>query len=188
MGIDYRIVTSDNVDFLESLCDELMRFQAEHATLRQDVMASMTYQNRLKPEYAITARKHMIVAYDGEEPIGFAYANVTSVDRDSAEERPGWAMDLKGEGFYPFDYLVPKTIGTFKLLYVKEAYRNAHVGWELTRQTMDWLNRQEDAEDLWIYVANGNESVGRFYEKFGFRFSHFVFDGFVLAYTCKNKR
>lgn len=188
MGIRYKEVTSENVDFLEGLCNELMAFQAEHAKLRRDVMASMTYRNRLKPEYAATPRKHMIMAYDGEKPIGFAYANVTVVDKESTEERPGWAMDLKGEGFYPSGYPVPKTVGTFKLLYVEDPYRNSHVGWELTRQAMDWLNRQEDAEDLWVYVANGNEAVGRFYERFGFAFSHFVFDGFVLAYTCKNNR
>ncbi|WP_041865999.1 hypothetical protein [Sediminispirochaeta smaragdinae] len=34
-------------------------------------------------------------------------------------------------------------------------------------------------------TANGNESVGTFYEKIGFTFSHSVFDGFIQAYTEK---
>jgi hypothetical protein len=51
---------------------------------------------------------------------------------------------------------------------------------------MGWLKSQKDVEDLWVFVANGNESVGKLYETIGFQFSHSVFDGFILAYSQKN--
>lgn len=52
---------------------------------------------------------------------------------------------------------------------------------------MAWLNSHEDVDDLWVYVANGNEIVGKLYEKYGFRLSHSVYDGFIYAYCQKNK-
>jgi len=56
----------------------------------------------------------------------------------------------------------------------------------LSNMTMDWLNSHEDVDDLWVYVANGNEIVGKLYEKYGFSLSHSVFNGFINAY-CQKK-
>ncbi|WP_407728464.1 GNAT family N-acetyltransferase (plasmid) [Priestia megaterium] len=187
ININYKIITTDNIDFLEELCNQLMRFQADHATIRPDIMASMNYNNRLKPEYANTLRKHMIVAYDEERPVGFAFATIENVTEENLKEKPGWAAELDGIGFYPENYEVPKTIGTFKILYVDDEYRNFSIGKQLSNMIMDWLNSHEDVDDLWVYVANGNEIVGKLYEKYGFRLSHSVFNGFINAYCQKKK-
>lgn len=185
IDIKYKVITSDNIDFLEDLCNKLMRFQADRATVRPDIMASMNYNNRLKPEYAHTDIQHLLVAYDKETPIGFAYATVGSVTEESLKGKPGWASEFEGRGFYPENYGVPKTIGTFKLLYVEDKYRKHKIGNQLSLMIMDWLNSKETVEDLWVFVANGNEIVGKFYEKYGFTFSHSVFNGFIDAY-CQN--
>lgn len=187
MIIDYKVVTTDNIDFLEGLCNQLMKFQADHATKRPDIMASMNYNNRLKQEYANTLRKYMVVAYDGEKPVGFAFATVEMVNEETLKEKPRWAKELAGIGFYPENYQVPRTIGTFKLLYVDNSYRNLNVGGQLSNIIMTWLNSHEDVDDLWVYVANGNEIVGKFYEKYGFMLSHSVFNGFIDAYVQNKK-
>jgi len=181
-NINYKVVTTDNIDFLEGLCNQLMKFQADHARIRSDIMASMNYNNRLKPEYASILRKHLVVAYDGERAVGFAFATVGRVTEENLKGKPGWASELNGVGFYPENYEVPKTIGTFKLLYVDDAYRDLSIGRQLSHMIMTWLNSQEDIDDLWVYVANGNEMVGKFYERYGFRLSHSVFNGFIDAY------
>lgn len=183
--IKYKVITTDNIDFLEGLCNQLMKFQADHARIRADIMASMNYNNRLKLEYANTQRKHLVVAYDKEKPVGFAFATIGSVTEENLKGKPGWASDLNGIGFYPENYAVPNTIGTFKLLYVDNEYRNLNIGKQLSKMIMAWLNSHEDVDDLWVYVANGNEIVGKLYEKYGFRLSHSVFNGFIDAYYQK---
>lgn len=187
ININYKVNTTDNIDFLEGLCNQLMKFQADHATIRPDIMASMNYNNRLKPEYANTLRKYIVVAYDEEKPVGFAFATIGSVTEESLKEKPSWATELDGTGFYPEDYEVPKTIGTFKILYLENKYRNLGIGKQLCDMTMDWLNSHEDVDDLWVYVANGNEVVSKLYEKYGFGLSHSVFNGFIDAY-CQRKK
>ncbi|MBV7273967.1 GNAT family N-acetyltransferase [Clostridium sp. PL3] len=187
VNINYKVVTTDNIDFLEGLCNQLMKFQADNSKTRADIMASMNYDNRLKLEYANTSRKHMVVAYDGERPVGFAFATIGSVTEENLNGKPDWASELKGIGFYPENYEVPKTIGTFKLLYVDEEYRDLSIGRQLSNMIMEWFNSHEDVDDLWVYVANGNEIVGKLYEKYGFRLSHSVFNGFIYAYYQKIK-
>lgn len=187
ININYKVITTDNIDFLEGLCNQLMRFQAEHATIRPDIMASMNYNNRLKTEYANALRKYMVVAYAEERPVGFSFATIGSLTEEIIKEKPGWAAELDGTGFYPEDYEVPKTIGTFKILYLEDEYRGLGIGKQLSDMTMDWLNSHDDVDDLWVYVANGNETVGKLYESYGFRLSHSVFNGFIYAYCHKKK-
>lgn len=180
--IEIKVCKSDNIDFLEDLCNKLMTFQGERARIKQDVMMSMNYNNRLKPEFKETERKHMVVAYDQEKPIGFAFAGINTITKEDVTSKPIWANDLDGIGFFPDDYDTPKTVGTFKLLYVDQAYRSDHIGKRLSQNVMTWLENFEDVKDLWVYVANGNEIVGKFYEKLGFHFSHLVYNGFIQAY------
>ncbi len=181
-NITYKALESGNIQFLKTLCNGLMKFQAEGAVIRPDVMASMNFENRLVPDFENAKCKHIVVAYDENHPVGFAFATVTTVDAPAVTEKPAWAEEIDGVGFYPPDYAVPKTVGTFKLLYVDSAYRGLHIGAELSDRIMAWLKCHETVEDLWVFVANGNEAVGKFYERYGFRHSHAVFGGFVQAY------
>lgn len=188
MRITYRQFESGDISDLKDLCNALMQFQGEKAKVKPEVMRSMNFENRLVPDYANANRKHMIVAYDDEKPIGFAFGTVSTVNEEDLHGRPPWAVGIDGLGFYPADYAVPKNIGTFKLLFVDPAYRGMAIGVTLSTKLMAWLNSHEDVEDLWVFVANGNEVVGQFYEKLGFKYSHSVFDDFIEAYSQKLKR
>lgn len=182
MNITYQQFESGDITFLKGLCDALMQFQGEQAKIKPEVMRSMNFENRLVPDFANAKRKHMVVAYDEDRPIGFAFGSVSTLGEEDLRAKPPWANDLGGLGFYPLNYSVPKTIGTFKLLFVDPAYRGKDIGLTLSEQLMEWLNSHEDVEDLWVFVANGNEIVGKFYEKLGFTYSHKVFGGFIEAY------
>lgn len=181
INITYKEIKGNNVDFLKTLVNELMTFQAESAKIHPEIMCSMNYDNRLKQEYKGTDNEYMFVAYDNDNPIGFTYGTISQVTLDHLTMKPSWAVDLEGNGFYPNDYDTPKSIGTFKLLYVYEEYRGLSIGKKLSDNLMEWL-KSKSVEDLWVYVANGNEKVGKFYEKYGFTFSHSVYGGFIDAY------
>jgi GNAT superfamily N-acetyltransferase len=186
MNLEYRVINEDNIDFIAPLCNKLMAFQGAHAMIHPEIMNSMTYENRLKKEYKNTKQEHMIVVFHQNIPIGFAYGTIGQVTKETMRFRPDWAADFSGMGFYPDNYDCPKSIGTFKLLYVDEEYRGHQIGAKLTQLIMMWL-RSQPVDDLWVYVANGNEKVGQFYEKYGFKFSHQVFNGFIDAYTQINE-
>ena len=183
--ITYKDFENGDISNLKDLCDSLMRFQAEHAKIKPEVMASMNFDNRLVPDYNNASRKYITVAYEGDKPIGFAFASVGEVTEKDISQKPIWAEDIDGVGFFPEGYVVPTTIGTYKLLYVDSNYRGLSIGGELSKMIMKWLNSHDDVEDLWVFVANGNEEVAKFYEKYGFNHSHTVFSGFIEAYTRK---
>lgn len=183
--ITYKDFENGDIGALKGLCNRLMQFQAKHAKIKPEVMASMNFDNRFAPDYLNAKRKYISVAYDGDQPVGFAFASVSEITEDSISQRPTWAEDMEGTGFFPEGYVVPATIGTFKLLYVDSNYRGLRIGGNLSDMIMTWLNGHDDVTDLWVFVANGNEAVSKFYEKYGFVHSHTVFNGFIEAYTQK---
>lgn len=186
--IVYRELASENIEVVRDMCERLMKFQADKAQIRTDVLASMNFENRFVPDFNAAFRKKVIVAYNGDTPAGFAFTTITDLTQSTINALPVWASDLGGIGFYPEDYEAPKRIGTFKLLFVDSAYRGLDIGKHLSDLSMDWLKSNDDVDDLWVFVANGNEQVGRFYEKYGFKFSHAVFNGFIGAYRQKIQR
>ena len=181
--IRYSELRGESVESVRGLCERLMKFQADRARVRQDVLASMNFDNRFLPDFRASPRKKVVVACEGESPVGFSFVTVTRLSSASIAALPDWACDLGGNGFYPADYATPRNVGTFKLLFVDPSYRGMDIGRQLADRSMEWLRSHDDVSDLWVYVANGNESVGRFYESYGFDFSHEVFGGFVLAYV-----
>lgn len=183
--IEYRELGSADIEAVRGMCESLMKFQAEKAKVRQGVLANMNFENRFLPDYDAALRKSVIVAYDGDIPAGFSFSTITDVTELNIKVRPTWSSDLDGNGFYPEDYVVPKRIGTFKLLFVDTSYRGLDIGRHLSERSMNWLKSSDDVEELWVFVANGNEQVGSFYEKYGFKLSHSVFNGFIYAYHQK---
>lgn len=183
LSIEYKLLENDDIYMLENMCNKLMKFQTDQASIGKDIMASMNFNNRLLADYQNASCKFVVIAHDGYDAVGFSFATVTEVTEDILQLKPAWASDLDGIGFYPSDYNVPRRIGTFKLLYVDNNYRGNDIGRGLADRTMEWLKSQPDVDDLWVFVANGNEHVGKFYEKYGFRHSHSVFNGFIHAYV-----
>jgi len=61
-----------------------------------------------------------------------------------------------------------KDKGEIDSIYIQPTYQGQGIGERLMQKALDWFNERECSE-LMIYVAEGNESVLEFYEKFGFR-------------------
>lgn len=55
----------------------------------------------------------------------------------------------------------------------------------LIKRGMQWLKQDTDAENLFVYVSNGNDPAS-LYESLGFKYSHDVLDGFIEAYVMAN--
>jgi len=178
--VTYKEFNKGDIYEVKELCNALMEFQAKHATILPEVMDSMNFENRLLPEYKKTEEKIMVIAYVDNIPVGFGFATNTLLNQEEINDKPSWAASLSGQGFYPENYQ-GRRIGTFKLLYVNPDYRGMQIGKTICNKIMTWL-KSKDSDDLWVFVANGNEKVGRLYEKLGFKSSHSVYNGFIQAY------
>ena len=183
--IIYRDETKGDVEICRELCDRLMQHQAARTSnpLYCGILGAMSFENRLRPAFSMAEEKQLIVAYDAGRPIGYVYTNAEIVTEEKFQERPDWAQKL-GEGtlgFYPEWLRLPAKIGDLNNLYVLPAYQGTGVGRELMKRAMLWLRQLKDAENLFVYVADGNPVKGLF-EKYGFRYSHDVFGGIIKAY------
>lgn len=58
--------------------------------------------------------------------------------------------------------------GEIDSIYVRASHRGRRIGHGLMTRAMEWL-RMYDCSEIFIYVAEGNEEVLNFYEKYGFR-------------------
>jgi ribosomal protein S18 acetylase RimI-like enzyme len=57
--------------------------------------------------------------------------------------------------------------GEIDSIYVKASHRGQRIGHDLMTHAMEWL-LVHDCSEILIYVAEGNEKVLSFYEKYGF--------------------
>jgi ribosomal protein S18 acetylase RimI-like enzyme len=57
--------------------------------------------------------------------------------------------------------------GEVDSIYVKAKHRGQRIGHELMGRALEWL-RMHDCSEIVIFVAEGNETVLSFYEKYGF--------------------
>ena len=183
--IEIRDYSKANVEACRDLCNELMKFQAEQSHTGTDVLAAMTFDNRLKPSFESALLKKLLLAFDGKDAVGYVYADVSDV----AEERklfvPEWAKEIYREGqniFYNSEQKLPARLGTFNNLYIKPGYHGLGIGNRLSKIVMDWMKSIERISGIYVYVSNGNERVADFYRKFGFEYSHDVLGGFIKAY------
>jgi len=58
--------------------------------------------------------------------------------------------------------------GEIDSIYIQPKYRGKGIGNQLMIKAIDWLKKQ-NCRDINIYVAEGNDSVLGFYEKYGFK-------------------
>jgi ribosomal protein S18 acetylase RimI-like enzyme len=58
--------------------------------------------------------------------------------------------------------------GEIDSIYIQPKYRGKGIGNELMLKAIHWLNKQ-NCKEINIYVAEGNELVLGFYEKYGFK-------------------
>jgi len=61
-----------------------------------------------------------------------------------------------------------KRKGEIDSIYIQPIYQGKGIGNQLMMKAIDWL-KNRNCRDINIYVAEGNESVLGFYEKYGFK-------------------
>ncbi len=74
---------------------------------------------------------------------------------------------------------VDKHRGEIDSIYLRPEYRGQHIGNNLMLRAMEWLNKH-DIKEIDIIVAEGNEQVFGFYEKFGFKKRFTVFQKIMI--------
>ena len=191
-NITYKDLSNGDVEVCRALCDELMRHQAGVGLKYREILAAMNFDNRLKPSFNEAAIRRLLVAFDGETPVGYIFACVADISEDAKYGPPPFSESMKKEdasglGFIPIWLKCPASVGEIVNLYVKREYRKLHIGGALMDEAMTWLRSYETAEHVLVYVSNGNDPAA-FYAKYGFTFSHDVLNGFIKCYSANMAR
>lgn len=185
-NITYRDCTAEGSEICRDLCNQLMQHQASMSAneLYRDILGNMTYDSRLKRSFDGAEEKLLLVAFDGDKPIGYLYVAGEMVTEGGKNFLPPWASRMpegKLNGFYPEWLEVPVKVGALNNLFVLPEYRGLGIGDELTKRGMEWLRAVPDAKYLFVDISDGNNVIP-FYERFGFQYSHDVAGGIIKAY------
>lgn len=186
--ITYREIQNGNIEICRDLCNALMAHQAKNGKIHPEALSAMSFDNRMKPSYESAPEKQVIVAFDGDKPVGYIFSTAAMETEASKTARPDWAKGLSGiheTGFYPDDLPMPQKIGCLNNLYVLPEYRGRHIAYTLCASAMQWFRSVPDIQSVFVYISNGNDSVISLYRNLGFRYSHDVFGGFIIAYSLK---
>jgi ribosomal protein S18 acetylase RimI-like enzyme len=184
----YREIRGGELELCRGLCDALMAHQAAKAKLHPEVLRAMNFNNRLMPSFERAKEKQLIAAFDGDRPVGYVFSTAAWETEASKTERPEWAAGVSGAretGFYPDSLPMPQKIGCLNNLYVLPDYRGRHIAYTLCAKTMEWFQNVAAVQTAFVYISNGNDGVISLYRNLGFRYSHDVFGGFILAYSMK---
>ena len=176
------------MEICRDLCNALMTHQADNGIIHPEVLRAMNFDNRLKPSFEEAAEKQLIVALEGDKPVGYVFSSAAMETESSKTARPTWANGLSGideAGFYPEWLPMPVKVSCLNNLYVLPEYRGRHIASNLCEEVMDWLRNVPDVEYIYVYISNGNDKVIDFYRNLGFEYSHDVFGGFIIAYYQK---
>jgi len=191
MAITLKTIEGDNIEMCRELCNELMAFQKSKATFHPENFDMMNFETRLKRSYDGAKEKQLVVAYDGEKPIGYVFSTVETVGEEARSFVPAWAKNYDSienmTGFYPDWLELPQKLGSVNNLYVKPEYQGQKLGSTLFQTAMDWLKGYEDVQYVFIDVSNGNTRAYDYYLRHGFQLSHQVFGGFIQALYYKQR-
>lgn len=189
--IHYEDLTNSSVAVCRDLCNALMHYQASMAQpgLMQDTLTQMNFENRLQPAFEAAETKSLLVAFDGEQPVGYVFTNTETLTDTTINARPAFAdaFSANSQWLFPQNFHTPARIAELNNLYVSPNYRGEHIGGHLIKHAMNWLKYDSQAPDLFVFVSNGN-NVAPLYESLGFQHDHEVLDGLIQAYWCDNRK
>ena len=187
INITYKDLSADGpVEECRDLCNALMQLQADRSVKYKKILESMDFENRLKPSFNGAKNRFLYVAYDRDKPLGYIFCEADAVTEETKKARPGWAdlIPEKAGELYPSNLVVPAVVSHLNNLYVMPEYREQHIGSELMDKGMEWLRSVPDVRYMFVHVSNGN-NAGLLYEKYGFIYSHEVYDGMIDAYIIE---
>lgn len=179
-NITIEVIREADIEQCRSLCDELMAFQKAKAVMAPERFDGMSFDTRMKRSFEHALEKQVVVAKDGDIPVGYVFSTIDLVTEQDRNAFPDWAPK-EGMGFYPEWAELPQKIGCLSNLYIRDGYRGTGLGSQLFRMTMEWLESFDDVDLIFVYISNGNEAALRFYLDHGFTLSHKVFGGFITA-------
>ena len=80
-----RDCTSQGSELCHELADALFQHQAAMAKdpLHKEILGNMRYETRLKRSFDNTEEKLLLVAFDGEKPVGYLFATAEEVTEES---------------------------------------------------------------------------------------------------------
>lgn len=176
MGIRYEVVSEEEAACIKPLCDGLMAYQKAKARLFPELFDGMSFKTRMLPSLASARANHILVAKDGEVPVGYAYSNIASKTIYA-----GKVATLECGAFFDMDSVEGEEVGCLSQFFIREEYRNRGIGGVLFRRSMDWLDAFPAVRDRFIFVSNGNDQALHFYMGKGFRVSHMILGGFITV-------
>jgi ribosomal protein S18 acetylase RimI-like enzyme len=132
-----------NVTLLDDLVElwrELNQLHIEKSRYFGKRYESFTYEERKNDLLSRSdeGKILVIIAHDNNERIGYCVASISD------------------------------GMGEIASIYVKEEYRQQHIGTDMMQRSLDWIRSQGDIK-IGLKVAAGNEEVLGFYFKHGFR-------------------
>jgi Acetyltransferases len=188
--ITFELLQDSNLEQCKTLCDELMQFQQSKAVIHPEYFDTMSFETRMKPAYENAKYKHGVIVKDGDIPIGYTFATISTVTKETLDFWPAGMPETKDStGFYPETLPVPQKIGSINNIYLREDYKGQGLGGKLFDMSMQWIRGFSDVTLMFIYISNGNTQAYDFYLRKGFKPSHDVFGGFIKAvyYDCNER-
>ncbi len=171
MSIHYEIVPESDIASIKDLCNDLMAFQKSKSRIHTELFDGMSFETRMLPSLQTAKHNFILVAKDGNEPVGYVYSSIAS--------KTVYANAFAT--FFDMDSVRNDDVGCLSQFYIKDAYRNTGIGSVLFREAMTWLTSFESIDDLFIFVSNGNDNALQFYQNKGFKISHDILDGFITV-------
>ena len=171
MQVRYEVISEEDIFLIKDLCNELMAFQKSKANIAPERFDSMSFESRMVPSVKGAKKNYIVIVKDDEEIIGYVYSNICSKGTYSNSFAT----------FFDMESVKKPDVGCLSQFYLKEGYRSFGIGTVLFNMSIDWLKANEDIEDLFIYVSNGNDNALKFYQSKGFKISHQILDGFITV-------
>ena len=189
-NITIEVVKDGNIEQCRDLCNELMAFQKSQAFMAKEAFDGMNFDTRMKASYEGALASQVIVAKDGNTPVGYVFSTIDEVEGVDGPF-PAWAPKGNGgkvRGFYPDWDNLPKKAGCLNNLYFRNEYRGLGLGTRMLDMAVEWLESFPDVDLSFVYISNGNDAALKFYLDHGFTYSHEVFGGFIKAAYRYKKR
>lgn len=180
MGIQYEVVSEEDIFCIRDLCNELMAYQKSKAYIHPEFFDNMSFETRMLPSIKGAKANFILAAKDDGRVIGYAYSTIASKKIYS-----GGFATLQCDSFFDFDSVEGEDVGCLSQFCINESYRGSGIGSVLFKSSMDWLNSFKSTRDIFIFVSNGNESALNFYLHKGFKKSHEILDGFITVLRNK---
>lgn len=171
MKLSYEVISTEDIDCIRDLCNELMVFQKSKAYITPHRFDNMCFETRMIPSVKNAKDNYFMIAKDGNDVVAYVYSNIS-------DKR---AYDNDFATFFDIDLIDNQYVGCLSQFYIKEEYRRRGIGGILFDSALDWMNSHSDITDTFIFVSNGNDGALEFYKSKGFIVSHDILDGFITV-------